>query len=127
MNGTVREWVDKGEADYVTAKRELAAVDGPNYDAVCYHAQQCIEKLMKALLIHCGVTPARTHNLMWLDKLLRPVAPDWSASEDELDFLTRAGVVFRYPGSAAEIDDANEAIAICGRMREKLLRLVSEE
>ena len=127
MNGTVREWVDKAEADYLTAERELAAVEGPNYDAVCYHAQQCIEKLMKGSLIHFGVTPPRTHNLMWLNKLLRPVAPDWSASEDELDFLTRAGIAFRYPGSAAETDDATEALAICRRLREALLRLVAEE
>lgn len=52
MNGTVREWLDKAEGDYRVAKRELRAAERPNYDAVCYHAQQCVEKLMKAVLVH---------------------------------------------------------------------------
>jgi hypothetical protein len=33
MNDTVKEWVEKAERDYATAKRELAVVDQPNYDA----------------------------------------------------------------------------------------------
>ncbi len=41
MNDTVKEWIDKAERDLATARRELAAVEQPNYDAVCFHAQQC--------------------------------------------------------------------------------------
>jgi len=51
MNGTVKEWVLKAEADFATAGRELQATTAQNYDAVCFHAQQCVEKLMKALLL----------------------------------------------------------------------------
>ena len=47
---------------------ELAAARQPKHDAVCFHAQQCVEKLMKALLIHLGLDPPRTHNLMLLDR-----------------------------------------------------------
>ena len=42
MNEIVKEWIDKAEADFATAERELAARDRENYDAVCFHAQQCI-------------------------------------------------------------------------------------
>jgi HEPN domain-containing protein len=45
MNDVVQEWVSKAEGDYRTANREFAVTDEPNFDAVCYHAQQCIEKL----------------------------------------------------------------------------------
>jgi len=38
MNEVVREWVDKAEGDFLTARREFAA-QPPNFDAVCYHAQ----------------------------------------------------------------------------------------
>ena len=124
MNETAREWIDKAEADYGTAERELAATESPNYDAVCYHAQQCIEKLMKGLLIDRGAMPPRTHNLLWLDKLLAPVCPGWSASMDDLDFLTRAGVAFRYPGARAERNDTIEAMAICGRLRDRLMEVM---
>lgn len=127
MNETVREWIDKSEADYTTATRELTTSERPNFDAVCFHAQQCIEKLMKGLLIHRGVTPPRTHNLMWLDKLLRPVFPEWSASADDLELLTRAGSAFRYPGATAERGDATDAMAICTGLRESLLKLVGSE
>jgi len=47
MNATVKEWIDKAEGDYATAGREMQATISPNDDAVCYHAQQCIGKLMK--------------------------------------------------------------------------------
>lgn len=50
MNEVVNEWVVKAEGDFLTAAREVKA-NPPNYDAVCFHAQQCIEKLLKALLI----------------------------------------------------------------------------
>ena len=52
MNATVREWITKAEADYWTASRELQVSERPNYDAVCFHAQQCIEKLTKEVLFH---------------------------------------------------------------------------
>ena len=40
MSDVLEEWIAKAEGDFVTASRELAATDRPNYDAVCYHAQQ---------------------------------------------------------------------------------------
>jgi hypothetical protein len=48
MNETAREWITKADGDFRTAGREILVEEGPNFDAVCYHAQQCIEKLMKA-------------------------------------------------------------------------------
>jgi HEPN domain-containing protein len=54
MNEVVEEWIAKAEGDFRTASRELVVVDRPNYDAVCFHAQQCIEKLMKAVTDRAG-------------------------------------------------------------------------
>lgn len=50
MNPITIEWADKAEGDFATAQRELDAADHPNYDAVCFHAQQCVEKYLKACL-----------------------------------------------------------------------------
>jgi len=44
------EWVAKAEGDFATASREIRVRKSPNYDAVCFHAQQCAEKYIKALL-----------------------------------------------------------------------------
>ncbi len=43
MKPLTREWVNKAEGDYATAGRELRARKSPNYDAACFHAQQCAE------------------------------------------------------------------------------------
>ena len=126
MNATVSEWLDKAERDFATARRELAAEDRPNYDAVCFHAQQCIEKLMKGLLIHLGVIPTKTHDLAYLDQFLAPVCPDWSWPTADLRFLTRAAVAFRYPGESADREEAAQALDIAARLREKLILLLTK-
>jgi|SRR6516225_1822665 len=124
MNGTVKEWVLKAEADFATAGRELQATANPNYDAVCFHAQQCVEKLMKALLIHLGVTPPKTHDLGALEALLTPVCPAWSWAAQDLRFLTRASVDFRYPGEQADKEEARQAHEIAGSLRQRLRQLL---
>jgi HEPN domain-containing protein len=124
MNATVREWVDKAEGDYATATREFGAGPAANLDAVCFHAQQCAEKLMKALLIYLGVVPPRSHDLELLSRFLGPVCPGWSWPANELRFLTRASVDFRYPGDTADRDEARDALQIAASMREKLRLLL---
>lgn len=49
MQPLTTEWVQKAEGDLTTARRELRARSAPNYDACCFHAQQCAEKYLKAL------------------------------------------------------------------------------
>lgn len=47
MNPLTIEWVQKAEGDYATSKREVLVRNYPNYDAVCFHAQQCAEKYLR--------------------------------------------------------------------------------
>jgi len=124
MNDVVREWVAKAQGDFGTAGRELQARPEPNYDAVCFHAQQCAEKLLKALLIARGVTPPKTHDLVELHRQLTPVCAEWSWPESELRLLTRAAVEFRYPGESAEQREATAALDVCTRLRTRLLSLL---
>ena len=120
MNGTVREWLDKAEADYRTARREFEAVDSPNYDAVCVHAQQFVEKLMKAIMIHNRVVPPRIHNLAQLCRLLEPVCPGLDLATEDLNHLTTLGMAVRYPGELADRNDAEDVLQICDRLRDAL-------
>ena len=48
MTELATEWVAKAEGDLRTAQREMAATEFPNYDAVAFHSQQCVEKYLKA-------------------------------------------------------------------------------
>ena len=124
MNGTVKEWVAKAEADFATAARELRTTESPNFDAVCFHAQPCVEKLMKALLINLSVIPPRSHDLADLGRRLDPVSKQWSWPVEELRFLTRASIDFRYPGESADREDATESLRIAAQLRAKLRALL---
>ncbi len=47
MRSEPQEWIFKIEGDYRTARREMDHDDDSNYDAVCFHTQQCIEKYFR--------------------------------------------------------------------------------
>ena len=82
---------------------------------------------MKALLIARDELPPRAHDLVVLADLIGRYFLDWSWPADELRFLSRAAVTFRYPGESAERQDAEEAVAIAGRLRESLLSQLQPE
>lgn len=126
MNDVIREWLHKGEADLLTARRESAAVDAPNFDAACFHAQQAAEKLMKALLIAANEPPPRVHDLVVLGDLITARFPNWSFPIEELRFLSRAAVMFRYPGESAERQDADEAVKIADELCTGLRKLLTD-
>jgi HEPN domain-containing protein len=119
MKPLTSEWVGKAEADFATAQREGAAFEAPNYDAVCFHAQQCAEKYIKARLVETGVRPPRTHDLSVLANFVEPFDAAWSELQSELDWLSTLAVEIRYPGASAAAEDAARAVDIAARIRAK--------
>lgn len=124
MNEVVKEWIAKSEGDFATAERELAVADDPNYDAVCFHSQQCVEKLMKAVLIEHEISPVKTHDLVQLHQQLEGIRESSSIKIEDLRFLTRAAVDFRYPGEFADREEAEKAVVICTEIRTVLLKFL---
>ena len=120
MNETVKEWLSKAEGDYGVARRELEEAATPNYDAVCFHAQQCVEKLFKALLILRGTVPPKIHDLVQLGNLLGPLSGEGGWTSEELRFLSQAAITFRYPGESATQEDARKSLDLCARLRQWL-------
>ncbi len=119
MNSVIDEWIKKAEADYQTAVRESSVQNDANYDAVCFHAQQCIEKLMKALISKNKIIPPKTHDLTLLHQML-PVDDQTHLNIQQLRFLSNAAVAFRYPGESADKTDAGESLQICNQLRQVL-------
>lgn len=111
------EWVDKAEGDFATAGRELQVKVNPNYDAVCFHAQQCAEKYLKARLQEASIFFGKTHDLSTLLDLLLPVEASWDALRADLQALTVFAVSYRYPGESADDSDARESVAKCQNIR----------
>jgi HEPN domain-containing protein len=122
MKPITQEWIRKAEADFATAQRESQVDQNPNYDAVCFHSQQCIEKYLKACLQETSIVFGKTHDLTSLMSLMLPLEPDWASLRPALDSLTVYAVEFRYPGMTATEDLANEALKDCTAVRQVLRR-----
>lgn len=124
MNPLVEEWVRKAAADLQTAKREARVRRNPNFDAVCFHAQQAVEKMLKARLASRRRDIPRTHDLTQLLDALLDAAPLWEVWRPALDELVSYAVEFRYPGEMATKEMAkhalNKAVAICGEIHASL-------
>jgi HEPN domain-containing protein len=125
MSEQVDDWIDKAEGDYRTATRELNAPESPNFDAVCFHAQQCAEQLIKALIVKHGETPPKIHDLRQLDRLLKKCGIDLQESNERLRRLSMSAVFSRYPGDSADKSVATTALQICTELRSKLKILLS--
>lgn len=118
MKLITEEWVNKAEGDFATAQREVQVENMPNYDAVCFHSQQCIEKYLKACLQEENIAFGRTHDLTKLLDSLVTIEPSWERFRNPLDELTAYAVEFRYPGISADQSIANQAFADCTEIRQ---------
>lgn len=117
MKHPTREWVEKAEGDFQTLQREVRARKNPNFDAACFHAQQCVEKYLKARLQEAGVPFPKSHDLKQLLVLVAPVEPLWQAFSAVLDRLNVYAVQVRYPGRAATREMARESLRIAKQIR----------
>jgi len=101
--------------------REQEASDSV-FDAICFHAQQCVEKYLKAWLTEQGVDFPKTHDLEALAKLCLPFLPELQSLMDDLRFLTSFAVEIRYPGILTSKPDAEHCFHIALKGRNVLRR-----
>ncbi|MCB0240994.1 MAG: HEPN domain-containing protein, partial [Anaerolineae bacterium] len=93
----VRQWVEKADSDFKTAVHMLKLRRGCPTDTVCYHAQQCVEKYLKAMLVLHDMQVPHVHDVRLLvDRLPSDVQPDLTPEERER--MTEYAVTTRYPG-----------------------------
>ena len=123
VRAVVREWVTKAENDLENAVRvRRSGADCPT-DTVCFHAQQCVEKYLKALLVWKSIPFPRTHSIRDLLTLAPPnLRP--AIEESQQDRLTEYATVTRYPGDYETISlpEARRAIALARRVRRAIRR-----
>ncbi|MEN6402517.1 MAG: HEPN domain-containing protein, partial [Armatimonadia bacterium] len=82
-------------------------------DTVCFHAQQAVEKSLKALLAMHDVDYPLTHNVQWLLRLVGEFHPHLNEFTEPLEAFELYAVPVRYdemltPGLA----EARELLAI---------------
>lgn len=117
MNPLTREWIQKAEGDY-TIMLQNHQSSTPVYDGICFHAQQCIEKYLKAWLQEANIPFSKTHDLKDLLRLITPTLPAWEAWHEDFSPFTTHAVDLRYPGEFATAEDAEHAVRICTEVRQ---------
>ncbi|TAK21793.1 MAG: HEPN domain-containing protein [Chloroflexota bacterium] len=120
-----QRWLARADEDLLDARSLLRSRPRRTRGA-CFHAQQSVEKTLKAALIWRGIEPSRTHDLPTLAGL---VGSDLALpiNESTLKRMTAWAVDGRYPGEAepsrpeavTAINDARDTLA---RVREMLTR-----
>ena len=124
MNALTQQWIRKAEEDYRVVRRELAVHRGASLDAVCFHAQQCAEKYLKAVLQENSLAFPKTHDLEALINLLLPTQPQWSPHLPAAKVLASHAVEARYPGQWATRADAEAAFQTAADFRRVARRIL---
>lgn len=124
----VREWIEKAENDLKNAAYTLKMDGECPTDTACFHAQQCVEKYLKAFLTFKGVDFPKTHDVGELLVLIsEKVRPELVVEEQRR--LTAYATVTRYPGDYEPISlaEARGAVAIARRVRKEVRALMPKE
>ena len=107
----VKRWLIKAENDLKIAKTALSFQPDVT-DAICFHAQQCVEKSLKAFLVYKSEQIERTHYLPRLVELCAQLEPSFSELYSIAVALTEYSTSTRYPDDWREIplSEAEQAV-----------------
>lgn len=115
----VRQWIERAEEDLRNAEYTLTLEKDCPFGTVCFHAELCVEKYLKALLVFQEIDFPKTHDIPELLTLL-PVSLRPTLLAEEQEQLTDYATVTRYPGDWEPITrkDAEGVVEVARRVRE---------
>jgi len=128
MKSVTADWLRSAKADLETID---AIIGNPNLTAViAFHAQQCVEKCLKALVEEYGIETPKTHNLLTLKACLERKHPI-DLDEDALSLLNKLYIDSRYPGEYGLLPageptstDAQEFARFANETMEKVMKML---
>jgi len=109
-------WVERAEEDYSLARSALRRKRPLTY-GVCFHAQQCAEKYLKAMLVARGYEFSKVHDLLLLSDQCAEAGILLTVGARELHDLSDYAVRVRYPGDTPTPEEAREALATARAVR----------
>jgi HEPN domain-containing protein len=116
MKPETTEWIDKAEGDWKVAQRETQAADSV-WSVVCFLAQQCAEKYLKAFLEEHNLAFGKTHDLVVLLNSSGGMFPELDPLRPQLAHLSIFGIASRYPGTQADQQAAEDAMRTAEEVR----------
>jgi HEPN domain-containing protein len=115
----VKLWVEKAEADLITAVHVLKIKPKPPADISCFHSQQSAEKYIKAAMIKMDLQVQKTHNLEDLIAICSGKDNTFLSLRPEANKLTPYAVEARYPGAmeGISVKEAKEAVKTAEKIK----------
>lgn len=110
----VQQWISKAEEDLRAAEHLLELDESCPFGPVCFHAQQCAEKYLKALLVWEQIPFKRVHDIAELVALV-PEAKRPSLPLSAQDKLTHYAVAARYPDEEPPLGREESVAVGCPR------------
>jgi HEPN domain-containing protein len=104
----IRPWVYKAEEDYRAALTLARKRKDSVPDNVCFCAQQCAEKYLKAFLVHHRKGFSKTHDLAELLKISLVVDPLLEVIRPDIRELLPYAVAFRIPAKKRQKKNRRE-------------------
>jgi len=105
------KWYDFAQMDMDAATTLDKHMRPRPLEIICYHAEQCAEKMLKGFLVENGILPPKTHDLPLLCDKCIEIDSRFSEISDICDFLTAFGVQPRYPDELTILDvDADKSL-----------------
>jgi len=122
MKKATKAWMDFAHRDLEAAKLLVDSEYVSN--VVLFHAQQCVEKCLKALLEENGVPVPHIHSVVKLYSLVTEEAGiSLTPHEDELDLVDAVYIDTRYPSGLGLLpsgfptkEDAKEILGIAEKL-----------
>jgi HEPN domain-containing protein len=133
LNDALREWIARwvrlAEGDLSMARLGLASNDFEVFELVGFHAQQAVEKLVKAYLVRRSVEFGDVHDIDTLQRLVGSVDGELAARIDPAAALTRYAVGTRYPGRYGRVtrEQAEAAVEIAESLRADILPFLNPD
>jgi len=116
MKQATVEWIERAEGDWKVAQREQRAAD-PVWNVICFLAQQCAEKYLKAFLEEATMPFGKTHDLVMLLDLTAGQIPGLEALRSGLAYLSPFAITARYPGVHINQQTAENTAQIAAQVR----------
>lgn len=107
--GSPRAWMRYARADLELSR--IALPPGTMYEQLCFHAQQAVEKSLKAVLVSCNIDFPPTHNIQGLIDLLPPEIIRTQILIEAAS-LTVYAAALRYPGDYEPVSEKEYMEAI---------------
>jgi HEPN domain-containing protein len=122
---SIKIWIKKAENDLLNVKNNLSSIEIPA-DTVCFHCQQAVEKLLKAVFILLNIKIERTHDLEVLINQIIEKDNDFQKIREWCYQLDGYSVETRYPQGLEifepSVDEAKEAFEIALKIRDFILK-----